>query len=862
MNVDSLGKRMTSVAFRNLLLRLVLPPFFAIALLGLLAYLVTLNLENHAALINRADRAVAEASQLLGFMADEESGVRGYLATDDPLFLQPFNQAGTNADAVIARLEQDSRQEPEQAERLRAIIMNFRSFQDLNQQIVRSRPSGEARLNLLKRQKIMMDALQRQLADFNTAELAIRSRGRSLLDESHQRLSYLNEEGRALVLALLCWSSWRAFRRVSDVYSGQLQDVRLERDRLDTTLRSIGDAVIVTDRDTVVTTMNQVAEHLTGWAMEDARGRSLSEVFHIVNESTRLPAESPAEKVKRLGSVVGPANHTILVRRDGTETPIDDSAAPIREADAIAGIVLVFRDITQRRQSEKALQLSAERLRLALTAGNGIGTWDWDIPADRIYSDAHFAHMFGIDPLQAQEGVGVGGFLHNIHPDDQERVRQAINRALKRGEEFSAEYRVVQNHGSARWVFALGRCHFAPDGTPARFPGVIIDVTERRRIQDSLRESEARLSAIYSTSQEYIGLLTPDGTILDCNRASLDFAGNTREQIIGLKLWEWPWFSNTPAALARLRESVTRAARGEFIRYEIPLTRPDGETITFDFSLSPVQNSKGEVIFLVPEGRDITGLKRAELALLQSEKLAVVGRLAASIAHEINNPLEAVTNLLYLARGNPDTTQVQEFLSLAERELRRVSVISNQTLRFYRQSTGPKKIPCQDLLEGVLSMHQGRLINSHVRVEQRLKANRPLLCFDGEVRQVLNNLIGNAIDALHPGGGRLCIRTREGTNWRTGRHGAVITIADTGLGMSPKVLKKIFEPFFTTKGIGGTGLGLWVSKEIVSRHEGDLRVRSSQKEGSRGTVFALFLPFEVDSGKAAELAADREHQRF
>ena len=258
-----------------------------------------------------------------------------------------------------------------------------------------------------------------------------------------------------------------------------------------------------------------------------------------------------------------------------------------------------------------------------------------------------------------------------------------------------------------------------------------------------------------------------------------------------------------------------------------------------------VRSSEGIPVSVVGINIDITERKLAEAALLQNEKLAAVGRLSASIAHEINNPLESVTNLLYLARTSQTMHDVQEYLGTAERELRRVSVISNQTLRFYKQSTAPREVVCSDLFESVLSIHHGRLLNSRVEVERRKRARRPIRCFEGEIRQVLNNLVGNAIDAMHPQGGRLLVRSREATNWHNVQKGVALTVADTGTGMSHQVLRKVFEAFYTTKGIGGTGLGLWVSKEIVDRHHGTLHVRSSQKEGNSGTVFILFLPFNA-----------------
>jgi signal transduction histidine kinase len=236
---------------------------------------------------------------------------------------------------------------------------------------------------------------------------------------------------------------------------------------------------------------------------------------------------------------------------------------------------------------------------------------------------------------------------------------------------------------------------------------------------------------------------------------------------------------------------------------------------------------------------------RTEAALIQSEKLAAVGRLAASISHEINNPLESVTNLLYLIRQEDHLPErAKSYLSLAERELARVSEIAGQTLRFQRQSSNPTSVTPQDLLDSVVALYQGRLINARIKLDFEHHAASPIVCYEGDIRQVLNNLVGNAIDAMHKGG-RLLIRTRDTTCWRTGRPGIRITIADTGSGMTPEVLAHIFEAFYTTKGLSGTGLGLWISQGIVQKHTGVLLVRSSNRGPQTGTVFSLFLPREL-----------------
>jgi two-component system NtrC family sensor kinase len=235
--------------------------------------------------------------------------------------------------------------------------------------------------------------------------------------------------------------------------------------------------------------------------------------------------------------------------------------------------------------------------------------------------------------------------------------------------------------------------------------------------------------------------------------------------------------------------------------------------------------------------------EQATAALLRAEKLAAVGRMASSMAHEINNPLESVTNLLYLARQHAVHPGVQQWLDDADVELRRISVIANQTLRFHKQSTRPQPITCLSLFSSVLNLYESRLKNARIVVEKRKRANEPVSCFEGDLRQVLSNIIANAIDAM-PVGGRLLVRSRECTDWKTGSKGLCLTIADTGTGMSVETQARMFEAFYTTKGINGNGLGLWISADIMQRHAGRISIRSSERPCTKGTVVSLFLPFE------------------
>jgi PAS domain S-box-containing protein len=538
------------------------------------------------------------------------------------------------------------------------------------------------------------------------------------------------------------------------------------------------------------------------------------------------------------GDAAAQENVSIATMREGTLENVywTYSTIPIRGPHGeIAGLLTVWLDATGERLARRDRRLIAEQLNQVLDA-----TTDGVVSLDSAYRFTYLNRR--AREILASTGAVLGRSIWECFPQmgkENSPYAENYRRAMEESKPgaFEAYYPEPLN------IRVQVNVQPAKDGIVIFFR----DVTVQRRTETDARESAARLDAIYNTSLEYIGLLTTEGKVLDCNRASLEFANNSREELLGRNFWECPLWNYTPGAPEMLRRAIVRAGRGELVRYEVQLARPKGEPITFDFSLTPVRNTHGEVVFLVPEGRDITWVKRAETALKETEKLAAVGRLAASIAHEINNPLEAVSNLLYLATQSGNMEELHGYLRIAERELRRASSISSETLRFNRQSTKPRAVECGELIESALFIHHGRIAHAGIEVEQRLAARTPLNCFDSEIRQVLNNLIANAIDAMHEGG-RLLVRSREATHWPSGRRGLMLTVADTGAGIRPEHRRKIFEPFFTTKGASGTGLGLWVSQEIAQRHGGEMRVRSSHgKNGTRarGTVFTLFLPFDV-----------------
>jgi PAS domain S-box-containing protein len=275
------------------------------------------------------------------------------------------------------------------------------------------------------------------------------------------------------------------------------QALALQQEWLRTTLASIGDGVLATDRDGKITMLNAVAERLTGWTSEAASGRPLTDVFRIINEFSRSPSENPVQRAMSNGQIVALANHTLLIGRDGTERAIEDSAAPIRDARAgIIGAVLVFRDATEQRRAFATQQVTSQRLALALQAGR-MGAWEWDIVNDKVWWSGNLAALHGIE--DGAFGGTVAAFLDMVHVDDRDRVQQALDDAVTGRGEYELEFRRVHPDGTLRWTGTVARVFRDESGRAVRLTGISMDVTERRRIQTELKDADRRKDEFLAT---------------------------------------------------------------------------------------------------------------------------------------------------------------------------------------------------------------------------------------------------------------------------------------------------------------------------------------------------------------------------
>lgn len=566
------------------------PILALVALAGILLWQVT-NTRHAQLWLDHSDQVSAQIAELERQIIDQQTALRGYELTHDRAMLRAFDPGISHIDTRFIYIRQLVSDNPQQVANLARIHDAYLLWLGFAQDAM-STTNSASDIALADRGRNLMAAVRQATRTMSEVEDQLRkARLEKAISLERQEITFIIVSALFVGFALSIFAMTR-LREVSKAYQGSLDDLQRSsvevyknREWLQTTLRSIGDAVIVCGTDGSIEFMNTVAEGLTGWQIAEARGKPLQQVFHIIHELTREDAENPVEKVRRLNTVIGLANHTALIARDGREYVIDDSAAPIRDNDDnMIGIVLVFRDVTEQR--------------------------------------------------------------------------------------------------------------------------------------------------------------------------------------------------------------------------------------------------------------------RTEAVLIANEKLAVAGRLAASIAHEIHNPLDSVANLHYLLARETNPDKRVEYLDMAQQELKRTMQISRTMLSLYREPNAPVEVDLKELLESVLLLMQRRIDTQGVSVQRDFTSAFIVEGFPAELRQVFANLITNAVDAAG-NNGQILIRMRAVPAEEFRGSGVVVEVLDSGLGIDNQDSQKLFQPFFTTKGDRGTGLGLWVSMGIVQKHGGTIRIENSKDGELHGAVVRVYLPIHT-----------------
>ena len=540
-------------------------------------------------------------------------------------------------------------------------------------------------------------------------------------------------------------------------------------------------------------------------------------------------------------------------------------------------------DISQQRHIEHMLRDSEQRLQLALSAGRGIGTWDWDVPNDRMVADERFARLYLVDPQKAATGAPFAEFFAAVHLDDQARVRAGIDAALLTGAAFSEEYRIASADGVARWVLAEGRCEMSAEGKPARFPGVSFDITDRKLAEQRLRELNADLERqvierthergkTWQVSPDLLGALNQRAYFETSNPAWLAVLGWTEEEVRSMSIYELLH----PDDVERTRAGFARTAHGQLvIRFPNRYRCKAGGYRWISWVGVP----DGGLVYC--SGRDITeevardeALRQTENALRQSQKMEAVGQLTGGLAHDFNNLLAGISGSLELmqmriAQGRTDA--LDRYMAAAKAAVKRAAALTHRLLAFSRRQTlAPKPTDVNQLIADMEELVR-RTVGPGVALEViGARDLWPTLIDPNQLENALLNLCINARDAM-PDGGCLTIST---ANKRLDERSAaerdlppgeylLLCVTDTGTGMTPDVISKAFDPFFTTKPLGGgTGLGLSMVYGFARQSGGQVRIHSLLGEG---TSMCLYLPRHAqaveprDEPPAAPSAHRRSH---
>lgn len=609
----------------------------------------------------------------------------------------------------------------------------------------------------------------------------------------------------------------------------------------------------ILDLDGTVREVNQAALIMCGYTREQIVGIPLWQdpwwrSSKDVQEKLRMAVRQAAS---------GETYRDVLpyLNADGSAHVADFGIRPIRdESGKVTFLHPTGIDVTERIRAEEALRraeersrLISERLSLALEASE-CGTFEWNFKSNVHYWDPTLEKLYGFEP-----GTFPGTYedwLACIYTPDVPRAEEASRATVKEGFNWT-QFRVRRrNDGQVRWMLSNAKVHFDREGKPERMIGINIDITERMQAEEKIILSEQRYRSLARASSQLVWVCDADGYLVETEDWQR-FTGQTSQQAQGLG---WSNALNPEDRDKTLKAWQQAVQTKSTFTGEYWLRRNDGAYRAMHVGAIPVLDSAGKVTEWVGMSTDVTEQKLAEERLRRNEKLAAAGRLALNISHEINNPLEAVINLLYLIgsdAGLRETTR--KLVGEADRELQRVSQAVSRSLQFANPHLPPDEVDLQELTDSVTEFFRTPFERDNISIVRDFRTKNGLRRFPRDLQIVIANLLGNAHDAMR-NGGKLTLRIRDAHSWKDpGVQGLRLTLADTGTGIPRELKHKVFEPFFTTKEETGAGLGLWMCGEIMRKYEGRITFRTSTAPGHSGTVFSLFFPFRRSPSTRGEL---------
>ncbi|RKE35752.1 PAS domain S-box-containing protein [Paraburkholderia sp. BL23I1N1] len=645
---------------------------------------------------------------------------------------------------------------------------------------------------------------------------------------------------------------------------GAERRLRESEQRYAVTLSSIGDAVIATDRDSRINFINPVAETLTGWPRDEAMGRPLADVFRVINETTRAPAEDPVTAVLSAGTIVGLANHTLLLARDGREIAIDDSGSPIvDDRGEILGVVLVFRDVTQRRRAEEAEILRETNARLEMAMhGSNVGVWEIDMPdGDYRHGFARFSNIWEwLGYTRPPTLLDYDAYMSVLHPDDRARTEAAIVRYLKRDvDAFELENRLCHRDGSIRWVLVRGMARWDARGKAIRFVGSLVDITELKLTEQALRSSEARFRGTFENAAVGIAHCDLDGHFLRLNQRLCEIVGYQRESLLLKRFQD----ITDPDFLAASEEKYRLLTGGQLSHYseETPLVKLDGSRVWVSVSVAPQCDANGQAIHTIAIFQDISASKALEDTVRVAKDTAESANRAkdqflANISHELRTPLNGILGYAQILRRDAGMTERQlSGLAVIEQSGEHLLMLINDILDFARIEAGKLELNMTDVplcpfLRVISEMVSVRADQKNLVLKHEAPANlsKVIRVDEKRLRQVLLNLLANAVKFTDQGEVTLVVRMMSEARLR-------FEVKDTGIGVSPDRLETIFQPFEQagdlTRRTGGVGLGLAISRQLVRVMGSEIHVTSTV---GRGSTFWFELDAPVSYAEMADFS--------
>ena len=623
------------------------------------------------------------------------------------------------------------------------------------------------------------------------------------------------------------------------------------------TLASIGDAVITTDIEGRVTSLNPVAELLTGWTQQDAQGMPLECVFHIVQEQSRQPAENPAQKSLQAGLVIGLANHTVLIARDGTERAIDDSAAPIKDGQGnILGVVLIFRDVTERRRMEQEIDRLNRDLQRRVTEFEtllnvipiGIAVAD-DPTCRRIWSNPAMSRLLRL-PAQANVSLSAPpeehpGFKVFEEGEELPPGKLPLQQAIATGREVRGVKQDLLLHDGT-WVNLLNYAVPLYDETGGIRGGLYVgvDITELERMQRALRQVELRWRTMAETLPNLLWTDQPDGQCDWLSSQWSKYTGIPEKELLGLR---WLDMVLHPDDRQRTLECWQAACedRGAY-DLEYRIRRHDGQYRWFKTRGVPIRDENGKIIYWFGSCTDIEDQKRAEATLREADRRK--DEFLAVLAHELRNPLAPIRNALQILKmPRLDKATAEGSRAMMERQVHHLIRLVDDLLDVSRVMRGKitlhrERVELASIIARAVETTQPLIqAQDHLLTISLPDESLPLEADPVRLAQVIGNLLTNAAKYTEPKGRIGLTVQREGNQ-------AVVRIRDTGIGIAPDMLPRVFELFVqadhaSAQSQGGLGIGLTLVRSLVALHHGTVHAHSDGL--GKGSEFSVRLPLAL-----------------